>query len=165
MKAFLLISLYILFGMQASLAADENKVGRLFSTPEQRSYLDALRESKKNEPEVAEPTNLKPVTIIKRRPVVLPKAINVQGFVKRNDGKSSTVWVNGEALQEYSKNKEVQVGRLPKHSNRIPIRLPANGKRLTLKAGQTYHPATNKIRESRTAVQGNAGTIGDANTP
>ncbi|MEE9331216.1 MAG: hypothetical protein V3U89_03190 [Methylophilaceae bacterium] len=144
--------------VQVAFAADE-ALGRLFSTPIQRSNLDILREAKKNQPTPTE--TVVQETIIERKPVMLPAAINVQGYVKRNDGKKGTVWVNGKALQEQSSNKDVQVGRLPKNSNRVPIRIPANGKRLTLKAGQTYDLATNKTREARTAVQSDAGRIGD----
>ncbi|MFW5431177.1 MAG: hypothetical protein ACKE5M_06610 [Methylophilaceae bacterium] len=158
---FLLVASLQLLSLQTSFAAEP--VGRLFSTPAEREALDNLREARKNQPVEIEP--LIQETYIERKPIELPEAINVQGYVKRNDGKQGTVWVNGEALQERSGNKDVQVGRLPSSSNRIPIRIPANGKRLTLKAGQTYDPATNKTREARTSVQGDVGTIGNASTP
>ncbi len=159
---FSIIMSVLLMDVQVAFAADE-ALGRLFSTPIQRSNLDILREAKKNQPTPTE--TVVQETIIERKPVVLPDAINVQGYVKRNDGKKGTVWVNGKAMQERSGNKDVQVGRLPKNSNRVPIRIPANGKRLTLKAGQTYNPETNKIKEARTTVQGDVGTIGNANFP
>jgi hypothetical protein len=80
---------------------------------------------------------------------VLPRAVNLQGYVKRNDGKHGTVWVNNQAMQENSGNKDVQVGRLSENSNRVPIKLSGNGKHLNLKAGQVYDPETNKVREAR----------------
>jgi hypothetical protein len=139
-------------------------LGRLFSTPEQRNDLDYLRETKKNQP--IETETVVEESVIERRPIVLPDAINVQGYVKRNDGKDSTVWINGEAMQENSGNKDVRVGKLPSNSNRIPIRIPANGKQLNLKAGQVYDPEKNSVRESRSySVQGSSGRIGDADTP
>lgn len=156
----LLLSVQLLH-IEAIVAAEES-VGRLFSTPEQRNHLDALRESKKNLPIMPE-TVVHP-TVIKRKPVVLelPDSINVQGYVKRTDGKKGTVWVNGEAVQEHSANKDVQIGKLPVNGNRVPIRIPANGKRLTLKAGQVYDPQRNRVRESRSyRVRANAGRIGD----
>ena len=95
-------------------------------------------------------------------PVVLPSAINLQGYVKRNDGKHGTVWVNDKALQENSGNKDVVVGKLPTDGNRVPIKLPANGKKFTLKAGQVYDPETNRVHEARNyGAQGDSGTIGD----
>jgi hypothetical protein len=89
----------------------------------------------------------------------------MQGYVKRNDGKRGTVWINGNAVQENSRTKDVQVGRLPIQSNRVPMRLPANGKRITLKAGQVYDPQTNKVKEIRRSVQGDVGRIGDESFP
>ena len=72
------------------------------------------------------------------------------------------MWVNNQALQENSSNKEVQVGRLSEGSNRVPIKLSANGRRLNLKAGQVYDPESNRIREARNnGAQGDSGTIGD----
>lgn len=165
MKLFiLLISIMMQLMNIQIIAAAEVPVGRLFSTPEQRSYLDALRESKKNQP--VEVETVVKANVIERKPMVmvLPDAINVQGYVKRSDGKKGTVWVNGQAIQEHSGNKDVQVGRLPVNSNRVPIRIPANGKRLSLKAGQVYDPQKNLVRESRSySVKANSGRIGDAN--
>jgi len=159
-----LLTLFLLlgiqwWGVQATMAAEP--VGRLFSTPEQRSQLDALRASKRNQPVVTE-TVVQP-TVIKRKPIILPDAINVQGYVKRTDGKKGTVWVNGKAIQERSGNKDVQVGQLSKHGKRVPIRIPANGKHLSLKPGQVYDPQTNKVERSRSyRIRRNAGRIGYA---
>jgi hypothetical protein len=136
-------------------------LGRLFSTPEERSHLDSLREAKKNQPMESE--TVVEQNVIERRPLVLPEVINMQGYVKRNDGKDSTVWINGEAMQENTGNKDVRVGKLPANSNHIPIRIPANGQQLSLKAGQVYDPESNRIRESRSynVQDGSSGRIGD----
>ena len=135
-------------------------LGRLFTTPAERSNLDYLRQTKKNLPAVVNaPTE---DTMAEAATVVLPEAINMQGYVKRNDGKQGTVWINNNAMQEGSGNQDVQVGRLPSNGNRVPIKLPANGKRLTLKAGQVYDPENNQVREARShAAQGDSGRIGD----
>jgi len=128
----LLISLVLVLqvlNIQMTSAAEE--VGRLFSTPDQRRSLDALRESRKNQPVVEAETIVRP-HVIERKPVILPDAVNVQGYVKRSDGKKGTVWVNGQAIQEQSRNKDVQVGKLPKHGKQVPIKIPANGKRLSV---------------------------------
>ena len=107
--------------------------------------------------------------MVEAAPIVLPDAINLQGYVKRNDGKQGTVWINNKAMSEGSGNKDVQVGRLPSNGNRVPIRLPANGRNLTLKAGQVYDPENNQVREAKShAAQGdetNNGRIGDEDTP
>lgn len=158
------IALCLIVGLQlvqGSAVADE-AVGRLFSTAEQRSQLDVLRESKRNQPAVEAETIVRP-TVIKRKPIVLPDSINMQGYVKRTDGKKGTVWVNGKAVQERSRNNDVQVGRLPSIGKSVPIRIPANGKQLRLKAGQIYDPQTNTIKQSRSyRIKRNAGRIGYA---
>lgn len=146
------------FKTTAALAAEP--IGRLFTSPVERSNLDNLRQTKKKliAPAVVEV----PVDAPEAAPIVLPEAVNLQGYVKRNDGKDGTVWVNDQALQENSRNKEVAVGRLSENSNRVPIKLSGNGKHLNLKAGQVYDPQTGRVREARNnAAQGNVGTIGD----
>ena len=134
-------------------------MGRLFSSPAERSNLDYLRQTKKQIVPVTSEASTERAEPIA---VQLPDSINMQGYVKRNDGKQGTVWINDNAMQENSGNKDVQVGNLPDNSNRIPIKLPANGKRLTLKAGQVYDPESNRVREARSHnAQGDSGRIGD----
>ncbi|WP_020167057.1 MULTISPECIES: hypothetical protein [Methylotenera] len=151
----LMLSYLVLPLVQISHAAEP--MGRLFSSPAERSTLNYLRQTKK--PNIA----IQPETSVQQaEPEVraLPDAINMQGYVKRTDGKQGTVWINDQAMQENSGNQDVQVGRLPEHGNRIPIKLPANGKHLTLKAGQVYDPENNRVREARShAAQGDSGTI------
>ena len=143
---------------QSALAAEP--LGRLFTSPAERSNLDYLRQTKKKLvlPVVSEA----PTDALEAAPILLPEAVNLQGYVKRNDGKDGTVWVNNQALQENSSNKDVRVGRLSENSNRVPIKLSANGRNLNLKAGQVYDPQTGRVREARNnAAQGDVGTIGD----
>ncbi|MGJ8619842.1 MAG: hypothetical protein ACSHWN_05875 [Methylophilaceae bacterium] len=152
---FLVICLQFILA-QPVLAA--KPLGRLFSTPDEREQLDRLRELQKNQPV----ETIVEATFIESKPIALPDNINVQGYVKRSDGKDGTVWVNGEALQENSGNQDVQVGNFPNNSNAIPIRIPANGKRLSLKAGQVYDPENNRVRQSASySISKSSGTIGD----
>ncbi len=160
MKGMLLvISIWMQF-MQPVYADDA--LGRLFSTPAERDQLDRLREQQKNQPV----ETIVEATVIESKPVELPGTINMQGYVKRSDGKDGTVWINGEALQENSGNQDVQVGNLTKNSNAIPIRIPANGKRLNLKAGQEYDPANNRVYKSPSySISKSSGTIGNESQP
>jgi hypothetical protein len=162
MRFFILSLIFCsqLISSQSALAAEP--IGRLFTSPAERSNLDYLRQTKKKL--IAPVVTEAPVDVVEAAPVVLPEAVNLQGYVKRNDGKQGTVWVNDQALQENSRNKEVTIGRLSEGSNRVPIKLSGNGKRLNLKAGQVYDPQTGRVREARNnAAQGDAasGTIGD----
>jgi hypothetical protein len=152
---FVILNL-ILFS-QITFAAEP--IGRLFTSPTERSNLNYLRQTKK----LIVPAKVEePVETLEAAPIALPDTVNLQGYVKRNDGKDGTVWVNNQALQENSSNKDVAVGSLSGQSNRVPIKLSGNGKHLNLKAGQVYDPETNKVREARHhAVQGDSGTIGD----
>lgn len=158
---FMAMSMQLYF-VQPVFAAD--LFGRLFSTPSEREQLDVMREVQKNQPTQTE-TIVEP-TVIERKPLVLPDSINVQGYVKRSDGKDGTVWVNGEPIQELSGNRDVEVGNLPANSNRIPIRIPANGRRLSLKAGQVYDPESNRVLHSKSyrVQKSSSGTIGDEYT-
>jgi hypothetical protein len=161
-----LIALIACILMANSVQAAET-IGRLFTSPNERQNLEYLRQTRKaNTPIV--PTDEAPVLEAAPAPIVLPDAINMQGYVKRNDGKKGTVWVNDQAMQENTRNKDIMVGKLPQTGNRIPIKLPANGKRVNIKAGQVYDPESNKIREARShAAQGEDGkmdgTINDEN--
>jgi len=152
---FVLLS-FVLFS-QITFAAEP--IGRLFTSPSERSNLNFLRQTKK----LIVPAKVEePIENLESAPIALPDAVNLQGYVKRHDGKDGTVWVNNQALQENSSNKDVTVGSLSEQSNRVPIKLSGNGKRLSLKAGQEYDPETNKVREARHhAAQGDSGTIGD----
>ena len=157
-KTIQLITLTLL-SQNVALAAEP--MGRLFTSPNERSNLDYLRQTKKNEPLKVDA----PVQDAEIAPpaIVLPDAVNLQGYVKRNDGKQSTVWVNNQAMTENSRNKEVTVGKLSAGSNRVPIKLSANGKRLNLKAGQVYDPESNRVSEARNhGAQGDSGTIGES---
>lgn len=154
----LVISMLMLANCQ--LACADETLGRLFSTPKERANLDYLRQTRKViVPQKVEST---PQSV---EVLALPKAVELQGYVKRSDGKQGTVWINQQAIQEGTKNGEVAVGHLPQQQNRVPIQINASGKVLTLKAGQTYDPETNRVREMRTSVQGEQGRIGDEGQP
>ena len=152
MKYFKL-SLVLAFTLLSQLAISAEPMGRLFTSPAERSNLDYLRQTKKKL--IAPVVIDEPSNISEASPIKLPEAVNLQGYVKRNDGKQGTVWVNDKALQENSRNKEIAVGSLHNDSNRVPLKLSGNGKRLNLKAGQVYDPETGRVREARNnAAQG-----------
>lgn len=157
-----LFALCIFIAVQAGLVQTvqaAQPMGRLFSSPAERSTLNYLRQTKKV---MVLNSAQDPVQQAEPVPVVLPDTINMQGYVKRSDGKQGTVWINNKAMQENSGNKHVQVGNLPANGNQVPLKLPANGRRLTLKAGQMYDPESNRVSEARNhGAQGDSGTIGE----
>ncbi len=166
MKFFTVLML-IAATFTAHVASAAQPIGRLFTSPAERSNLDYLRQTKKKliAPVIID-ASAEAIYAPAPAPIVLPDAVNLQGYVKRNDGKQGTVWVNDKALQENSSNKEVQIGKMSEGSNHVPIKLSANGRRLNLKAGQVYDPENNRVREARNhGVLGQNeamdGTIGD----
>jgi hypothetical protein len=155
MMRLLILCVFISSLLTQAQAAES--VGRLFTTPTQRTLLNQLRQSKK---EIV-PQQIEEVAPLAEPQVVeFPDAVSLQGYVKRTDGKKGTIWVNHEAVQENSKTEDVTVGKIPTHGNRVPIKLNASKKYFSLKAGQSYEPETNRVRESRASVDGNE-TTGD----
>jgi hypothetical protein len=149
----------LLLVCQVTVAAES--LGRLFTTPKDRANLDYLRQTRK----VIVPQKVEETSMQSTQALVLPNAVELQGYVKRSDGKKGTVWINQQAVQEGTKNRDISVGQIPSQQNRVPIQINASGKVLSLKAGQTYDPETNRVREMRPSVQGDQGRIGDEGQP
>ena len=163
MMRYFVLSVTLIFISLSQLAIAAEPIWRLFTSPVERRNLDYLWQTRTLNAPV---TIQEPSDALEAAPIVLPDAVNLQGYVKRNDGKESTVWVNNQALQENSSNKDVAVGRLSEQGNRVPLKLSGNGKRLNLKAGQVYDPETGRVREARNnGAQGDTGRIGDESSP
>jgi len=135
----------------AQAAANED-FGRLFSRPAERTKLDSLRQNQALK--LVAPVAKEGEEVLEEVPAALPAPITLQGYVKRNDGSKSTLWINNQAVQEDSTVDDVQIGKLNKRSNTstdgLDLKIPANGKHIRLKAGQMYEPETNQIKELKT---------------
>ena len=125
------------------LAAEEIKIGRLFTIPSERAHLDALRNAEK-----------KPTTKADRLPYVNIKKnkaeqnqFYLQGVVIRSDG-SNMLWTNnGDVLE--NGNKDDSVIFMPDTDDPAQVILTLPDKQtLKIKPGQIYDPKTDKIRES-----------------
>ncbi|CAG0987574.1 hypothetical protein MTYP_02100 [Methylophilaceae bacterium] len=136
----LLLALCGLLIFQHAIAAEG--LGRLFTTPAERANLDQLRKTSKA-PTTEQETEAEASMV----PPNLPSSVSVQGYVKRSDGKKSTVWVNHVPVQENSEAGSVVVGNVPRNGNQVPLRIPATGKNLKLKAGQEYVLETDSVSE------------------
>ncbi|MFQ5659986.1 MAG: hypothetical protein ACE5GZ_06135 [Gammaproteobacteria bacterium] len=120
--------------------------GRFFTTPLQRQRLDELRNTKP-EPEIDIQEN--EIATEEEDKVESPplNAITVKGIVYRDDGKS-TAWVNnsntfeGDIASQYIPVSEDNI-----HNNSIKFELPDNKTRISLKVGQTYSPADDKVTD------------------
>jgi hypothetical protein len=135
-----------------------DSMGRLFTTPAERTNLNYLRQTARlQSQEQAD-------GIEKAALPVIPSEISMQGYVKRSDGKKGTVWINNQPMQENTANSEVSVGKIRGDNNQVPLTLPANGKNLSLKAGQVYKPETDSVSEvsaHSSSEKELKGTIGD----
>lgn len=135
-------------------AAPNGDFGRLFSNQNERNKLDTLRQNQQLKV-IAPQANPEAEEGAEADPLVLPDPITLQGYVKRNDGAKSTLWINNQAVQEDSTVDKVQVGRVNNRgfstkgasSDGVDVKIPANGKQIRLKAGQRYAPETNQIVE------------------
>ena len=143
----------------------QHRMGRLFSTPEQRVELDRLR----NDPgagEEAAPVVDATVPAPPPEPERgLPAfAVTVDGVVLRSDG-HRVVWVNGvEAEVGGTTSSGVGIEGEPAPNGRLRIRLPAGGKRVVLRSGQTID-VNGRVRdayERRSAASAPSGARGRA---
>jgi hypothetical protein len=129
------------------LAQAEDRLGRLFLTPAERSNLDYVRQTSKPpdktiKSEVSE-ESAEPGEVTPSAPV---SAVTVQGYVKRSDGKG-TVWVNRRPLRETSTQGEIGVGRVGGTDGRVRLKISGAEKEVALKAGQTYDPVSGAVVE------------------
>mgnify|MGYP003600433206 CR=1 FL=1 len=124
----------LLAGAVPSLQAQVPQLGRLFSTPEQRSALDAQRYGKPAAgPAVTAPPPPPP-------PPPPGPPVELKGVVQRSSGRS-TVWLN-ETPQTEPHNSLAR-GR----DSTLSLRL-STGQVVLLKPGQRYDPATGAVTEA-----------------
>lgn len=141
----------VLFSLIAQAAPDNHghwqaNNSRLFTSPIERTKLDSMRQAASAAALQAQETQKEPEA---ETALPLPPAIVMQGYLKRNDGKKSTVWINHQALQENGATGDVQIGSISNHSQQgsheLLLKLPSNGQKFKLKAGQRYLPDENRV--------------------
>ena len=142
MRFIVFLGVSILFCVVHTQASAQ-EIGRLFSTPKERSELDRLRQKLK-------PGEKAPEVIINDKapelaPVVVIEKMRVDGFVKRSSGQDTT-WVNQQPQSVKQSSRRVIVQQQPSKPPLVSLTLPT-GKRLKLKAGQTVDVASGKVRD------------------
>lgn len=121
--------LVFLYSVLCMFCAQADELGRLFTTPEERVYLQQLRHSQSANEATAE-SEAEAVADI--------DSITLGGIVYRASGKS-TIWINGQ--HNYAGNLASQYltsGHNPISSKAVSVTLPKTGLQLELKVGQTY---------------------------
>lgn len=126
MRLLLALALFSLF-----YNVEAQELGRLFFTPDQRAALDARRKARVPD---------KPAAAL-----VVSPTTRLDGFVKRSAG-PSTVWVNGESLQEHSPEApRIQAGRAGEP--RVSVNVGDSSRRATLKPGEVLDRGNGEVRD------------------
>jgi len=122
--------------LRAEPPAESHKIGRLFFSPDERAMLDRMRQKSGG------------------TTVSSTEQITLNGIVRRSSGKT-TAWINQLPQHENETPQGVAVQQGPTSKPSAVLLLPS-GKKVNLKAGQTFDTAKGKVREGyedATAVQ------------
>ena len=136
------VCLLLLLVPQALMA--EESMGRLFMTPAERVNLDYIRQNSRPPDRIIKPEPQAVPDGEADTKALPPSSVTVQGYVKRSDGKG-TVWLNHQPLRETSSQGEIQVGKVGTTDGKVRLKLGGATKEITLKAGQTYDPASGAV--------------------
>jgi hypothetical protein len=115
--------------------ANEQPIGRLFSTQRDRAVLDQARQTgSKNRIETNNASKDQ-----------IGDQITLDGFVKKNNGKT-TVWINQVPQHGRENTQGITIIQSDHHSSVISMQLPS-GKSVELKAGQTFDATNGKVSD------------------
>ena len=119
-------------------APDAAALERLFSTPQERTHLDAMRRHAEHGPPGGGGIQAEQVPDSAR--------LRVDGLVVREHGPGS-VWINGEWVSRDGKTRE-GIRVLGEAGGRVKILLPHGSTAVRLKAGQHVDLATGTVRDA-----------------
>lgn len=119
--------------LAAAGSAHAQELGRLFFTPEQRTALDARRKARVPDKPAATPVTESPIT-------------RINGAVQRGGGKS-TVWVNGEMIQENVQAEGARVLPRGPNSGRVSIPAGEGPQRHDLRVGESLDRGSGEVRD------------------
>lgn len=134
------ITLILIFSIHTVYAEE---LGRLFTTPKERSILEKLRHQKPIEIK-------KPDLLVEKKPEIAEQKtdigdITVNGLVYRSDGKN-TAWINNNNTFEGDLgNQYIQIDAKNIDPDRVIIEIPLNNSRVELKTGETYDPGKGEV--------------------
>ena len=132
----------------ACLPAQAEPIGRLFTTPEERTMLERVRISGEaaaaSEPAAdasASAGSAKTEAAAPRQQLMV-----INGVVRRSGSEQETVWIN--AVPHRGTLRQRGAGQpYGQGAGRVSVTLPS-GKNITVKAGQSVDAASGKVRES-----------------
>ena len=149
MSSRLLVLLLSLIVSLPVLAND--KFGRFFTTPKQRTQLDELRNKKVEDVTISEEEFFAEEDI--EDEAVKLDGVTIKGLVYRKDSKS-TAWINdnntyeGSPESEYIRIKENNIS-----SDELQVEMSSSDTKVNLKVGQTFDLNTKTVSDlTETAV-------------
>lgn len=131
--------------------AHAQRLGRLFTTPEQRSVLNEIRtQAQFAEPELEpEPEPQTSNVTVTEQESTGPSIANltINGVVRRRGGRT-TVWVNGREIDRGDVTREgVLVESATRRSGDVRLRLPSGTETIALRPGQKIDIRTGTVLE------------------
>jgi hypothetical protein len=124
--------------------ADEQNLGRLFSTAAQRARLDQIRAALFDERELQDLLSAAELMVEEEEPVEALAVIQLGGIVRHNTG-GHTVWLNGVAVLE----ENLPAGARVDYEGPLAVLQVTQGARnFTLKTGQSLDVMAGTIQES-----------------
>jgi hypothetical protein len=130
MRRHVLLLAVITFIATDAVIAQDDALGRLFYTPEQRAALNA---------------NIRSVTEQPQERTPVPRSVTLSGVVTRSDGER-TVWVDGRAYHQ-GNPKDIRV--ITNSTNPADAELKVRGirERMPVRVGQRLDPASGNTSE------------------
>ena len=116
------------------VAVGEEKLGRLFFTPQQRIQLEQLENKPKGETEI-----------------IISDKIQVNGIVQRNGG-SRVVWING-APQSWESSNGISIER-DMEPDSVPVKILGADNSIRLKVGQSISLDSTELRNESSGGRG-----------
>ncbi len=145
-------SLLILMLMINTLVYANSNFGRLFTTQDQRAFLDHLRTATPEDTptETATPETTRtnaPEMVSSEQPenAITTESVKLSGVIIRHDGKT-TVWSNNRLIySDDQKNEFLQSNPLKEQPGKVHVQ--ANDLEMTFKTGQTWFLNSNEVKE------------------
>ncbi len=151
----------LLGGVVAALAgppeAHAQRLGRLFTSPEQRATLDELRYQAQFTRPAPEPEAQPAVAAAQPEPQAegpMISRLTVNGVVRQSGGRGS-VWVNGDEVRRGSVTREgIQVDPAGIGGRNVRVRLPSGVESVELKPGQQIDVQSGAVLEPYERARG-----------
>lgn len=130
---------------------DAQRLGRLFSTPEERALLDGLRRDQR----IIEPEPQSVVDIAPEVPMV--EQVTIDGVVLRSSGANSA-WINGQQVSGGARTRDgVRVDASAAGGGQVKITLPSGADTIDLKPGQKIDVNSGVVLEAYERADGSRG--------